>query len=105
MFGDDPSSSMMTIAKFCILLVIGVVILSNLISGNSTLSHTGTIQLTFSENPVDGETITIDGTIYEFDSNGAIDTGHTAVAIGALKHDTIVNLQAALASKYTVVIL
>lgn len=54
-------------------------------------------RLDFSTQPVDGETVTIGGTTYEFNSAGGVSGGNTAVAIGADIATTVANLATAVA--------
>ena len=91
----------MTIIKFCILLIIGLVIISS-ISNLNGLSTSSDTSITFTQNPHDGETIQLDGHIYEFDNNGSVATGHTAVVIGATELATFNNFKAAVAQNYGV---
>lgn len=46
--------------------------------------------------PADGDTVTINGTAFEFDNNSSVTGGRTAVTIGAALTDTIDNLSAAI---------
>lgn len=46
--------------------------------------------------PADGDTITINGTVFEFDSNASVTGGRTAVTIGGSLTATIDNLSAAI---------
>jgi flagellar hook protein FlgE len=52
-------------------------------------------QLEFTGQPADGDTITIGGTTYEFDSNSSVSAGNTSVAIGTTLPLTISNLATA----------
>lgn len=94
MIDDLPDMDVMTLIKFCVLLVIGVIIISA-VSGNSlnptpNAVATGVISLT--NQPVDGDTITVDGTVYEFDNGNGVTSGHIPVLIGVSKSATANNL-------------
>jgi flagellar hook protein FlgE len=52
-------------------------------------------QLSFTGQPADGDSVTIGGTTYEFDSNSAVTAGNTAVSIGSTLALTIGNLATA----------
>lgn len=54
-------------------------------------------RLDFNTQPVDGETVTIGGTTYEFNSTGGVSGGNTAVTIGADIGTTVANLATAAA--------
>ncbi len=53
-------------------------------------------RLDFSGQPTDGETITVDGTTYEFDNNAAVGAGNTSVTIGTDLATTVANLVSAI---------
>jgi flagellar hook protein FlgE len=59
------------------------------------LTAYGVGQVTFTAQPADGDTLTIGGTIYEFDSDASVTGGHTAVAIGGSLATTLANLDTA----------
>jgi hypothetical protein len=92
----------MTIIKVAMLLLIGVMILVGIDSGSATHSSI----ITLSENPVDGETITVNGVVYEFDDGDGVASGNTAVQIAYTPALTSANLQRSLGiAGFTVVIL
>ena len=100
---DDPNNNItMTIVKFCILLVIGLVILSS-ISTSGMLSTSSSVTLTFNQQPNDGDTVQFDGHIYEFDSNGLVVSGHIPVTIGYTLDVTSQNFKTAVSNNYGVV--
>jgi len=59
------------------------------------LTAYGVGQVTFTAQPADGDTLTIGGTVYEFDSNASVAAGHTAVTIGGTLAATLANLDTA----------
>jgi flagellar hook protein FlgE len=61
------------------------------------LTAFGTGSLSFSGQPADGDTVTIGGTTYEFDSGGGVTAGNTAVTIGGTLATTLNNLKTAAA--------
>jgi flagellar hook protein FlgE len=63
----------------------------------STWPALPTGQLTYSGQPADGDTILINGTTYEFDSNAAVSGTNTAITIGGTLAATLTNLDTAVA--------
>lgn len=59
------------------------------------LTAYGTGQVTFSGQPADGDTITIGGTTYEFNSTGGVSGSNTAVTIGGSLAASLTNLETA----------
>jgi len=55
--------------------------------------------LTYTGQPTDGDTITIDGAIFEMDSNSAVTAGNTSVTIGATSAETYTNLVNAIVNR------
>ena len=101
---DDSSGMAMMIAKFAILLVIGITILNG-IGANNLLSSTTSVQIGLAGQPSDGDTLTLDGVVYEFhdtDIPGGVVAEHTQVSIGLTIDATQTNLQAAIAAHYGV---
>jgi hypothetical protein len=84
-----------TIIKFALVLLIGVVLLQAI--DNTTNTSSGK-SLIFSSNPTDGQTISVDGAIYEFDSGDGVTSGHIPVNIGYTQRATLHNLAVALRS-------
>jgi flagellar hook protein FlgE len=62
-----------------------------------SLTAFGTGNVSFTGQPADGDTITIGGTTYEFDSTGGVTGGNTAVTIGGTLATTLANLDTAVA--------
>lgn len=52
----------------------------------------GVAVIKITSNPSDGDTVTINGTVFEFDSNASVTGGNISVTIGATYVDTITNL-------------
>jgi hypothetical protein len=101
MVDDDASGTAMMVAKFCILLVLGVVILSGLASEN-LVSDTGSVSITFADNPTDGQAVVLDGYTFEFDSDDSVTSGNIEVDIGATHDVTQANLATAMGTYYEV---
>jgi flagellar hook protein FlgE len=59
------------------------------------LTAYGVGQVSFTAQPADGDTITIGGTTYEFDSNASVTPGNTSVTIGASLAATLANVDTA----------
>lgn len=89
------------IVKFCMLLIIGLVIISSI--GANSLSSTNSVTFTFTNIPNDGDTVQLDGHVYEFDNNGSVTAGHIAVTIGATRQATVDNFKTVAGSSYGVV--
>ncbi|MBL8815974.1 MAG: SGNH/GDSL hydrolase family protein [Planctomyces sp.] len=60
--------------------------------GKAQMCGGGVAAIRIAAQPSDGDTITINGTAFEFDSNSSVIGGRTAVTIGATLVDTINNL-------------
>lgn len=93
----------MMIVKFCILLIIGLVILSSLVSTNN-IDGLNQVSLPFSGQPSDGDTLTFDDHVFEFDNNGGVVAGHISVTIGATVEATKANLRAAVSANTNYVV-
>ena len=91
----DNNEIAMTIAKFCMLLIIGLIILSSVVT-NSNVQQNNRVALPFSGQPADGDILTLDDFVFEFDNNGGVVAGHISVTIGATIDDTKINLNAAI---------
>jgi flagellar hook protein FlgE len=59
------------------------------------LTALGTNSVSFTGQPADGDTITIGGTTYEFDSNATVTPGNTSITIGGSLAATLANLDTA----------
>ena len=90
---DESSSMATTIMKFCILLMVCVIILINIdLSAAPQAQADEHTSITLSDQPSDGDTLTIGNEVYEFDTGNGVITGHIAVLIGATKTETTNNL-------------
>ena len=99
---DEPIGiDAMTIVKFCILLIIGLVILSSIANTNSASSARGA-SITITQQPNDGDTVQLDEHIYEFDNDGHVGVNHISVAIGTTLDATISNFKVAISTNYAV---
>lgn len=66
---------------FGVILVVGIVMFANVTAqSNSDQLNNYTLNMTANPNPMD--TVTEDGFVYEFTSNGTVSTGHIPVMIG-----------------------
>lgn len=65
-------------------------------SGDGTDVYRSIGQLEFTEQPVDGATVIINGVTYEFDDDASVTAGNTAVSIGTETVDTVAALGAAI---------
>jgi hypothetical protein len=100
----DSGVSVYGFVVFCVLLVIGVSMLSNVLQGSASKSELNSYELNFSTNPSDGQTLTLDNIIYEFDSGNGVSSGHVLVPIATTLEATVDNLRNAIKnnSDYTV---
>lgn len=98
---DDDKVSI--IIKFSILLLIGVVLLSS-IAATSSIPKMNKISTSFSEQPNDGDTITLDNHVFEFDDGSGVIGNHIPIIIGLTIVETRRNFRTALAANtdYTV---
>lgn len=86
------------IVKLACVLFIGVIILNGFGStSNGADSVKNVVTITFTGNPVDGDTVTLDDNVFEFDTGDGVTTGHSAVIVGASLEETRNNLGAAVA--------
>lgn len=87
------------IVKLACVLFIGVIILNGFGStSNGADSVKNVVTITFTGNPADGDTVTLDDNVFEFDTGDGISVGHTAVVIGASLEETKNNLSAVVAA-------
>ena len=98
---DDNKAS--SIVKFSILLIIGVALLTAVVATN-VIPPLNRVSTPFSGQPHDGDTLTLDNHVFEFDNGNGVATGHIPVLIGANVDETKANLRAAISSNtdYTV---
>jgi hypothetical protein len=99
--GSPAGIDTMIIVKFCILLIIGLVILSS-IGNMGVLSTTSSTDLTFTDMPHDGDTVKLDNHTYEFDNNGVTVPGNIPVTIGTNLSSTVANFKAVVSANYGV---
>jgi hypothetical protein len=93
---DGPS----TIVRFAGILLIGIIILSGLDNGvhSQMIESTQMIEsitFTFDGQPSNGDTVTISGHVFEFDSGDGVISGHIPVTIGGTITRTVENLKIA----------
>lgn len=84
---------------FSVLVVIGIAMFNNIITNNTNVSSATTLnsyQFNFSQNPTDGQIITMDNTTFEFDNNSNVANGSIAIQIGSATNDSVANLKQAL---------
>lgn len=92
---EVESSSMATsIVKVACMFIIGICLLNG-VENSSQIDTAHTATVTLSENPVDGDTLTLDNNIFEFDSGDGVVTGHIPVTIGTSLDETGVNFVSA----------
>lgn len=83
--------------KAAMVLIVGVILLSGFVGGIAN-NNPKSATITLTEIPTDGNTITLGGHIFEFDSDGSVSPGHVSVTIGNTLYDTCANLRAAIAA-------
>ena len=75
------SGTVVAVLRVSLVLLIGVIVLSAVNDTSSKLENGGlTIKIT--QNPISGETITFDGTTFEFTGGGGVTTGNIPIPIG-----------------------
>ena len=93
---DEPPSFAKFIISISITFAIGAILLGGLASGVASQFRATDTTITMSALPADGDMITISGMIYEFDSNGSVESGHILITIAETIAETLANLEAAL---------
>jgi hypothetical protein len=90
--GGDYSNA---IIKICLAFIIGLVILTSVYSSavSTTNDATTTAVISIQGQPADGDTITFDDSVLEFDSNGSVANGNVAVTFGDTFDTTVSNLE------------
>lgn len=96
---DEPNGESIAVGvvKIACVLFLGVIILNNfdISSGANNIQNEAII--TFTGEPVDGDTITLDSHVFEFDIGDGVAEGHIPVIIGDLIVETKDNLSVAIA--------
>lgn len=96
MMEQEAPSFAKFIISLSIVFTVGAILLGGLASGVASQFRAIDTTITMSALPVDGDTITISGMFYEFDSNGSAESGHILVVIAETIAETLANLEAAL---------
>jgi hypothetical protein len=99
----ENNEATMMIVKFCLVLIIGVVILSSVVSTDN-IQSTKQVSLPFSGQPSSGDTVTLDNHIFEFTSTGSVSSGHIPVMIGANEEATKANFRDAISANSNYVV-
>lgn len=87
-----------SIIRVAVILIIGVSILAAVNSTTSSMASGGvTIHLT--SNPLDGDTITLEDSVFEFDYGDGVAAGHIPVQIGDTAQGTANNLRSVLTAQ------
>lgn len=92
---DEIDSGPVSIVKIAAIFLIGVIILSGIDNGVSSQTSDSSI-ISFLGQPNDGDTMTILGQIFEFDTGDGVTSGHTSVSIGNTITETVNNLETAI---------
>jgi hypothetical protein len=90
---EDQSEALHILVKIGAVFLIGVIILSGVVA-NKTLDS---INITFTKNPSDGETIKINENTYEFDNDNIVNNNNIPVVVGASLNETGYNFENAVA--------
>lgn len=99
---DEAPDTAMVIVKLSALFILGVIIISN-VGGVASNSH-DSATITLTANPLDGDIVTLDDHVFEFDTGDGVVAGHITVAIGTTLTDTMQNLATAVeAANYQVI--
>ena len=85
------------IVKVAAVLLIGALILIGVDSGLGVHTTNG-VTIAFDGQPADGDTITFEGYIFEFNDDASVSSGHIPVDIGATLTETIANFDTAVGS-------
>ena len=87
-----------SIIRVAVIMIIGVSILAAVNSTTSVMAAGG-VTIHVNENPLDGDTITLNGDTFEFDYGDGVQVGHIPVQIGDTAQGTASNLRYALAEQ------
>jgi hypothetical protein len=88
---DTDSNLLMVFIKFSTIFIIGLCLLSAI--DVSSVRGVGSGVLTFTDNPSDGDTITLDQRTYEFDIGDGVQSGNIAVIIESTLAGTTANFK------------
>lgn len=86
-----------SIVRIACLLILGVVVL-NAVDQSAASDMTKSVTITLNGNPLDGDTLTLDNNVFEFNNTGTVAAGHIPVTIGGSLEDTRANLASAISS-------
>ena len=89
---------------FCVILVAGVVMIAN-ITASANTDRLNNYTLNFTGNPHDGDIINLDGQVFEFDNNNAINQGNIPVVIESDINGTTTNLNHAITNNTGLIVL
>lgn len=84
-----------SVIRVAVILIIGVILISSIGNGVSEMLSGG-LNIYFSNNPEDGDTVTVDSYTFEFDYGDGVSVGHITVPIEATTSGTATNLKTAL---------
>jgi hypothetical protein len=90
---DDQYGAVVQLGKVALVMAIGVIILSGLSAGNN--SH-DSVNMTLTKIPSDGETISLNYHVFEFDSGDGVAAGNIPVQIANTVSETGLNLRSAI---------
>jgi hypothetical protein len=85
-----------SIVRVAMLFLIGIIVLSGIDNGVDHGDYIESITLTMTMNPADGDTVTIDNNIFEFDIGDGVTVGNIPVTIDAYLVNTVLNLKNAM---------
>lgn len=95
---NNSGISIYEFVVFGVLLVIGISMINGIIStSNNSANQTSlnSYQLTFTQNPVAGQIITMDNTTFQFSNGGNVSQGYVGVLVGNTTNESVANLKAA----------
>lgn len=95
---EESTLDVTNIVKIAAAFLVGLVILSGLITGTVNAQDHQSAVFTFTENPQAEGTITLNNHVFEFTSDGNVASGHIPVQIGATLTDSVSNLETAIHS-------
>lgn len=95
---DEASMLSGSIVKVAVIFLIGTIMLSGMVGGTNTVDST---TFHFTVQPHDGDTITADSYVFEFDSDNSVAAGHVPVTIGETLIDTSNNYRTAVGAYYS----
>ena len=96
----DEGAFGLVIVKVAAMFLIGVLLITGI---GTNISENSRVTLTLSDQPANGDTVQLDGHIYEFSDDANVGTGNIPIIIESSLNDTADNFAFALSENYEVI--